>query len=80
AHRDQDRHTSYIDLNMPSFWTADVPLAQIQVRIQSAASVEDDGSRKLTVPSTVYTALRQSLLRRHKVHGLDTEDVGTADK
>ncbi|KAJ2787451.1 peroxisomal assembly protein [Coemansia interrupta] len=42
---------------MPSFWTADVPLALIQVRIQPATCAGDDGRRTLAVPSTVYSAL-----------------------
>ncbi|KAJ2554623.1 peroxisomal assembly protein [Coemansia sp. RSA 1933] len=49
---------------MPSFWTSDAPLAEIQARISLDAQSSSSSERTLSVSSTVYRVLQQSLVRR----------------
>ncbi|KAJ1995831.1 peroxisomal assembly protein [Coemansia spiralis] len=64
---------------MPSFWTSDVPLVQIQVQIvldtQSAYS-----GRALVVPSAVHNKLQHSIARRCALVGQPLDSVSNVDE
>ncbi|KAJ2613600.1 peroxisomal assembly protein [Coemansia sp. RSA 1365] len=51
---------------MPSFWTADTPVGHLKVRIRSGKHSHDQ-ERRLVVPASAYTALRELLQRRQQL-------------
>ncbi|PIA19112.1 hypothetical protein COEREDRAFT_57839, partial [Coemansia reversa NRRL 1564] len=55
-----------LDRQMPSFWTADTPVGHLKVRIRSGKHCHGQG-RRLVVPTSAYTALRELLQRRQQL-------------